>query len=68
MEFSAAPPTEGCISARIRGKGLAVSPVAVLGQNYSTEAVEFFVRFYNDIGRIGNLGLVKTLSGKLYIR
>lgn len=60
--------SEGCISARIRGKGLAVSPVAVLGQNYSAEAVEFFVRFYNDIGRIGNLGIVKTLSGKLYIR
>lgn len=45
-----------------------VNPVAVLGQNYSTESVEFFARFYNDIGRIGNLGVVKTLSGKLHIR
>ena len=32
---------EGCVSARIR-KGLSVSPVVVLGQNYSKESVEFF--------------------------
>lgn len=58
---------EGCVSARIR-KGLSISPVVVLGQNYSKESVEFFARLYNDIGRIGNIGIVKNVSGKLHIR
>lgn len=62
--------SEGSVTARIRGDKLTVSPVVVLGQNFSSEAVEFFVRFYYEIGQIGKLSVVKTktLSGKLHIR
>jgi len=38
-----------------------------MSQNYSKEALEFFVRFYHEIGQVGKLRIVATGSNKPHI-
>ncbi len=45
-----------------------MSPVVTMGQNYSAEALKFFVRFYYEIGKVGKLSVVTTGSNKVHIR
>lgn len=63
--------SEGTVSARIRrgGKtGFYIAPVVSLGQNYSAESLAFFVRLYFDLGQVGSISVVDTLSGNIFIR
>jgi hypothetical protein len=64
--------SEGTLTARIKkGKAIGVffiSPVLALVQTYTPESLKFFVRLYNETGRVGSLSLVITLSGELQIR
>jgi hypothetical protein len=41
--------------------------VVALGQTYSPESLAFFVRLYYEIGKVGAISIVETLSGKLHI-
>ena len=56
--------SEGTVTARFRGTGLTISPVISIGQNYSLESLAFFVRLYHELGKIGRISVVETLSGK----
>lgn len=62
--------SEGTVSARIKnnGKKLTIEPFVTMGQNYTPEALKFFVRLYYATERIGKINLSVTLSGKVYIR
>lgn len=41
--------------------------MVALGQTYSPESLAFFVRLYYEIGKVGAISIVETLSGKLHI-
>lgn len=56
------------MSARIRKDQSTANPVVTLGQNFTPEALKFFVRFFYEIGEIGRVRVETTLSGKVYIR
>lgn len=58
---------EDHISAGFRSKTLKVTPVVVVGQNYSSESLAFFVRLFHEIGSIGQLNIRITSSGNLYV-
>jgi hypothetical protein len=58
---------EGHISAGFRRNNLTVTPVALLGQNYSKESLAFFVKLYHELGKVGSLSIRTTSSDNLYI-
>jgi len=60
--------SEGTVSARFRGDSFTIAPVVNLGQNYSAESLEFFVRLYHELGKVGSLNVVETASGNVFIR
>ena len=59
--------SEGTVSARFLGDGLSVYPVVSLGQTYTPESLAFFVRLYHEMGKVGALSIVVSMSGKLHI-
>lgn len=60
--------SEGTVSARIRKDQVYASPVVTLGQNFTPEALKFFVRLYYEIGQVGRVRVETTSSGKVYIK
>lgn len=60
--------SEGSVTARFnRADKLWVTPVVALGQNFSIIALDFFVRLYFELGQIGTIKVVRSLSNNLHI-